>query len=93
MCLHREAGPCFSAQEQKLIKTLAPHLAEGLRAGLLRIGATETAAIDAPGLVVLDPFGELVAATTPARAWFAELGHDPHSASPVPAEVGTAAGL
>ena len=93
MCLHREAGRGFSAQEQQLIKTLAPHLAEGLRAGLLRVGATETAAVDAPGLVVLDPFGELVAATTPARAWFAELARDPRSASPVPAEVCTAVGL
>ena len=35
MCLHREAGRGFSAQEQQLIRTLAPHLAEGLRAGLL----------------------------------------------------------
>jgi DNA-binding CsgD family transcriptional regulator len=93
MCLHREAGPGFSAQEQGLVKTLAPHLAEGLRAGLLRIGATETAPIDAPGLVVIDPSGELVAATAPARAWFAELGHEARSSSPVPAEVSTAAGL
>jgi DNA-binding CsgD family transcriptional regulator len=93
MCLHREAGPGFSVQEQELIRTLAPHLAEGLRAGLLRIGAAETAAIDAPGLVVLDASGELVAATAPAQAWFVELGHDRRSASPVPAEVSTAAGL
>jgi DNA-binding CsgD family transcriptional regulator len=93
MCLHREAGPGFSAQEQGLVRTLAPHLAEGLRAGLLRIGAVETAPIDAPGLCVIDPSGELVAATAPARAWFAELGHEPRSASPVPAEVSTAAGL
>jgi hypothetical protein len=61
MCLHREAGHGFSAQEEQLIKVLAPHLAEGLRAGLLKIGASETAAIDAPGLVVLDQAGELVA--------------------------------
>ena len=93
MCLHREVGPGFSAQEQQLVRTLAPHLAEGLRAGLLSIGAAETATIDAPGLVVLDPMGELVAATAPAQAWFAELGHEPRSTSPVPAEVSTAAGL
>jgi DNA-binding CsgD family transcriptional regulator len=93
MCLHREAGRSFTDQEQHLIRVLAPHLAEGLRAGLLKVGATETAAIDAPGLVVLDRSGELVAATAPARAWFAELGHDHRSAQPVPAEVSTAAGL
>jgi DNA-binding CsgD family transcriptional regulator len=93
MCLHREAGPSFSVQEQQLIKTLAPHLAEGLRAGLLRIVATETAAIDAPGLVVLDSSGGLLATTAPAQAWFAELGHDPRSSGPVPAEFRTVAGL
>ena len=74
MCLHREAGPCFSAQEQKLIKTLSPHLAEGLRAGLLRIGATETAAIDAPGLVVLDPFGELLPGNHPGPGLVRRIG-------------------
>jgi DNA-binding CsgD family transcriptional regulator len=93
MCLHREAGQSFTEEDQQLIRVLAPHLAEGLRAGLLTVGATETAAIDAPGLVVLDRGGELVAATAPARAWFAELGHDHHSRRPVPAEVNTAAGL
>ena len=93
MCLHREAGASFSLQEQQLIRNLAPHLAEALRAGLLSIGATESAPIDAPGLVLLDRSGELVAATTAARAWFAELGHDPRSGEPAPAEVCTAAGL
>jgi DNA-binding CsgD family transcriptional regulator len=93
MCLHREAGPSFSLQEQQLITALAPHLAQGLRDGLLRIGAAETAAVNAPGLVVLDPKGELVAATAPAQAWFAELGGARRSASSVPAEVSTAAGL
>ena len=88
MCLHREAGASFSLQEQQLIRNLAPHLAEALRAGLLSIGATESAPIDAPGLVLLDRSGELVAATTAARAWFAELGHDPRSGEP-----GTGRGL
>jgi DNA-binding CsgD family transcriptional regulator len=93
MCLHRESGRGFSEAEQQLVRTLAPHLAEGLRAGLLMIGATESSVIDAPGLVILDNTGELVAATAPAQAWFAELGHDPNSLQSVPAEVITAAGL
>lgn len=93
MCLHRESGHGFTDQDQQLIKALAPHLAEGLRAGLLKIGATETAATDAPGLVVLDRAGEVVALTSSAQAWFAELGHDPKSPSAVPPEVSTAAGL
>ena len=93
MCLHRETGSAFTDQEQQLIKVLAPHLAEGLRAGLLKVGASQTAAIDAPGLVVLDSHGDLVAANDPARAWFTELGHDRRSPRPIPAEVSTAAGL
>ena len=93
MCLHRETGQSFTDQEQQLVRVLAPHLAEGLRAGLLMVGATETSAIDAPGLVVIDRSGELVAATAAARAWFTELGHDRRSPGPVPAEVSTAAGL
>jgi DNA-binding CsgD family transcriptional regulator len=92
MCLHRMAGSHFSAQEQQLIKVLAPHLAEGLRAGLLMVGAAETSASDAPGLVLLDPSGELVAATAPAQAWFAELDQGGSRLS-LPAEVTTAAGL
>jgi DNA-binding CsgD family transcriptional regulator len=93
MCLHRERGDGFSEAEQQLVRTLAPHLAEALRAGLLMVGATESSVIDAPGLVILDRTGELIAATAPAQAWFAELGHDPSSRQPVPAEIVTAAGL
>jgi DNA-binding CsgD family transcriptional regulator len=54
---------------------------------------SESAASDAPGLVVLDQAGELVTATAAARAWFADLGHDARTARPVPAEVSTVAGL
>lgn len=93
MCLHRETGHPFSEQERQLVKVLAPHLAEGLRAGLLMAGAADTAGVDAPGLVVLDPSGELVAATAAAQAWFAELGHDARTPGSVPGEVSTAAGL
>ena len=93
MCLHRERGDGFSDAEQQLVRTLAPHLAEALRAGLLMVGATESSVIDAPGLVILDQSGELIAATSPAQAWFAELGHDPHGRQSVPAEIITAAGL
>lgn len=93
MCLHREAGRPFSPADEQLVKRLAPHLAEGIRAGLLMPGAIESAATDAPGLVVLDQAGELVTATAAAQAWFAELGHDTQAGRPVPAEVSTAAGL
>ena len=94
MCLHREAGRVFSGAEQQLVRRLAPHLAEGLRAGLLRpAAAASPAAADAPGLVVLSQSGELVTATAAAHAWFAELGHDGRAGPPVPAEISTAAAL
>ena len=93
MCLHREAGRPFSPADEQLVKRLAPHLADGIRAGLLLPGAIECAATDGPGLVVLDQAGELVTATAAAQAWFAELGHDTQAGRPVPAEVSTAAGL
>ncbi|HEY2640797.1 MAG TPA: LuxR C-terminal-related transcriptional regulator [Streptosporangiaceae bacterium] len=93
MCLHREAGLPFSPAEEQLVRQLAPHLAEGIRAGLLMPGTTERTASDAPGLVVLDQAGELVTATAAAQAWFAEFGHDARTGRPVPAEVSTAAGL
>jgi DNA-binding CsgD family transcriptional regulator len=93
MCLHRETGHSFTEQEQQLVRVLAPHLAEGLRAGLLMVGAAESSVVDAPGLVMLDRSGELIAATASALAWFTELGHDPSQRQAVPAEVSTAAGL
>ena len=93
MCLHRETGHSFSQDEQDLVRVLAPHLAEGLRAGLLMVGVAESSVADAPGLVMLERSGELIAATEPALAWFAELGHDPSQQSAVPAEVSTAAAL
>jgi DNA-binding CsgD family transcriptional regulator len=93
MCLHRASGRGFSEAEQQLVRTLAPYLAEGLRAGLLMIGAAESSIIDAPGLVILDRSGELVAVTPAAQAWFTELDQDPRNPSSVPAEVITAAAL
>ncbi len=93
MCLHREANRPFSEADEQLVRRLAPHLAEGIRAGLLMPGTVASAVADSPGLVILDQAGELVTATAAAQAWFAELGHDGHAGPPVPAEVSTAAAL
>lgn len=92
MCLHREIGHTFSESEVSFIRRLTPHLAEGLRAGLL-MPATTGVAPDAPGLVVLDASGEPMAVTAAAQAWFAELGHLVSGELAVPAEVRTAAAL
>ena len=93
MCLHRAAGGMFTEAEVQLVRRLAPHLAEGIRAGLLMPRPGASAAGDAPGLVVLDQSGEVVTATSAAQAWFDELGHAGAPGSLAPAEVATAAGL
>jgi DNA-binding CsgD family transcriptional regulator len=92
MCLHRESGHLFSEKEVAFIQRLSPHLAEGLRTGLL-MPAASRARPDAPGLVVLDEGGELVAVTAAAQAWFAELSRHSTGGPSVPAEVRTAAAL
>jgi DNA-binding CsgD family transcriptional regulator len=86
MCLHRESGRLFTGWEARYLRTLAPHLAEGMRAGLLAAATGEAAGPDAPGLVILDPAGDIVAMTEQAWGWLAELGHD-RQAAPLPAEV------
>ena len=93
LCLHRAAGSPFSDQETQFVRHLAPHLGHGIRAGLLMASALDGSATDAPGLVVVDSAGEIVAATVAARGWFAELGHHATAGSPVPTEVATAAAL
>ena len=63
ICLHREAGAPFSRQEIAYVHLLAPHLAEGIRAGVL-VSSTELADVaDAPGLVVVAPDGSLLSTT------------------------------
>ena len=89
MCLHRAAGRPFTEAEARYVGRLAPHLAEGLRAGLL-VASLErdpegAELADAPGLVVLDSDGTPVAITDTAQGWLAELGQQP--SAPLPEEV------
>ena len=93
LCLHRETGAMYTRSEEDVIRRLAPHLAEGLRSGLVKAGAVRLPPPDAPGLAVLDHSGELVSATASARAWFEELDGDGRPGVGVPAEVRTAAAL
>jgi DNA-binding CsgD family transcriptional regulator len=93
LCLHRANGHPFSEPETQLVRDLAPHLAHGIRAGLLMTSAIAGTGPDSPGLIVLDGAGEVVGVTAVAEAWFAELGHDRQSNPRVPAEVATAAAL
>jgi DNA-binding CsgD family transcriptional regulator len=74
MCLHREAGALFSRDEVAYVHRLGPHLAEGIRAGILVSSAELGDVEDAPGLVVLAPDGSLVSATEAGERWLDELG-------------------
>ena len=53
LCLHREAPREFSRDEARFIQRLAPHLADGLRLGLLRRAGRLDQGRGGPGLVVL----------------------------------------
>jgi DNA-binding CsgD family transcriptional regulator len=87
ICLHREAGAPFSRQEIDYVHRLAPHLAEGIRAGIL-VASTELGDLaDAPGLVVVAPDGSLLSTTEPGQRWLEELGTTEKQCSGVPIEI------
>jgi DNA-binding CsgD family transcriptional regulator len=87
ICLHREAGAAFSSQEIDYIHRLAPHLADGIRAGVL-LSTTELADVaEAPGLVLVAPDGSLLSTTEAGELWLEELAHPDPSRSGVPMEV------
>lgn len=73
MCLHRELGTPFTAQEAAFVGQLAPHIAEGIRASMLlgSIGLSDLD--DAPGLITFTADGSLLAITAPGERWLAEL--------------------
>jgi DNA-binding CsgD family transcriptional regulator len=87
MCLHRASGPAFSKDESLYIQRLAPHLAEGIRAGLLVSSVELTDVVEAPGLVVVAPDGSLVSTTTAGELWLEELGHPEPERNGLPAAI------
>jgi DNA-binding CsgD family transcriptional regulator len=87
ICLHREAGAPFARQEVDYVHRLAPHLAEGIRAGIL-VASTELGDVaDAPGLVLVAPDGSLLSTTEAGVRWLEELGHPEPEHSGLPIEV------
>jgi hypothetical protein len=74
ICLHREPGPSFSRQEINYVHRVAPHLAEGIRAGLSSRLRRSADVADAPGLVVLASDGSLLSTTEAGELWLDELG-------------------
>jgi DNA-binding CsgD family transcriptional regulator len=87
MCLHRAAGAPFARQEVLYVRRLAPHLAEGIRAGLLASSVELADVADAPGLVVVAPDGSLTSITEAGERWLEELGHPEPGRDGLPIEV------
>jgi DNA-binding CsgD family transcriptional regulator len=90
MCLHRESGSSFSPEEVAFVRRLAPHLAEGIRLGVLTRSLAITRLADAPGLIVLALDGSVVSANPAAEVWLDEI--DSSLAGKMPIEVQAVAG-
>jgi DNA-binding CsgD family transcriptional regulator len=75
VCLHREAAQAtFSRDEARFVQRLAPHLAEGLRTGLLRQACDLEDTADSPGLVILGADGAVAGMNDAAGRWLEDLG-------------------
>lgn len=75
LCLHREPSEVyFSRKEAAFVRDLAPHLAQGVRAGFL-LGAATTADDNiGPGLILLADDFSVIGMTPPAEDWIGRLG-------------------
>ncbi len=83
LCLHRElTAPGFGSSDIDLLRRLRPHLAEGLRTGLLLVASSAPTADVSPGLVLLSDDLALIAATPAAERWLDELADAPRAELP-----------
>lgn len=85
LCLHRELSPSgFTDAEAAFLRSLAPHLAEGLRAAVLLSAIEATPAADGPGLLLLADDLSAVAMTAAAQTLLDEMeGRPAHGVLPV----------
>lgn len=87
LCLHRATtAAVFSPVEAAFMARVAPHLAAGIRTGLLMQTAAASVVPDGPGLVLVSADGELRGMNSTAGAWLEDLGGDA-SAPGLPVEV------
>jgi DNA-binding CsgD family transcriptional regulator len=87
ICLHRAAGAEFARDEAAYVRRLAPHLAEGIRTGLLASNLEDSDVADAPGLVLLAPDGSFISTTVAGERWLDELGHPEPERRGLPVEI------
>jgi DNA-binding CsgD family transcriptional regulator len=87
LCLHREAGVEFLPEEVDYVRRIAPHIAEGIRAGFLLGSATSSEVTDGPGLLVLADDGSLLSITSAGGLWLDELGYPDPARHGLPLEI------
>ncbi|HEY0373520.1 MAG TPA: LuxR C-terminal-related transcriptional regulator [Amnibacterium sp.] len=91
LCLHREGADAhFSDAEVRFVRSLAPHLADGLRMGLVRTAAEhEPVALRGargPGLVLIHADGSIGGLNQAAGPWLEDLGGQPDGVD-LPVEI------
>jgi DNA-binding CsgD family transcriptional regulator len=75
LCLHRErAAAGFAVRDAELLRRLGPHLARGLRGGLVSAPRQTGSPADGPGVLVVAPDGRVVSSTPEAQRWLSVLG-------------------
>jgi DNA-binding CsgD family transcriptional regulator len=77
LCLHRDQSPHgFSEREIRLIRRMAPHIAEGLRrAVVMESGQRTLSGTTGVGIVVLDEGLSLVSMNPAAEIWLDEIAN------------------
>ena len=89
--LNRLAGqPEFDAEDLAFMAVVAPDLAEGIRRGLVVGEASDPDRPDAPGLVIVDPDGEVVSLSVGATRWIERLP-DRSTRGSLPTSIASAA--
>jgi DNA-binding CsgD family transcriptional regulator len=93
LALYRASGqPQFTPEERELLQTLAPHIAEGARRGLLVGEAKDPEQAEAPGLVVLTESMGLESLTPGVDQWLIELPGGERAPEQLPHAVLSVAG-
>jgi DNA-binding CsgD family transcriptional regulator len=87
LCLHREAGLPFSPADTSFIANVAPHVALGIRAGLVAGMLDTTDAVGAPGVLLFDRHLAITGRTRAAERWLEELGFTDGPNSLLPTEI------
>ena len=87
LCLHREGQQPFSAQDAVFLKRIAPHVALGLRAGLVLGSLDAVGTAQAPGVIVLSNDLAVTGWTPSAEPWLDELGYEHGRGAALPTEL------